>query len=355
MQKPALLDLPAQAVLIHGGQYKTGSTAIQNTLYAQRGGLEALGWCYPAAGLVHQEKTGHRHRELMVELRSGEPTGLPGWAALRQELASWPGRTVLSHENFFSPQIDPLRVREQLPNADLYLLVYLRHPVDYLDSCYREWVRRWKFQGTLRAYYEARRDWLDVEALLDRWETATGGGHVRLRSYDRQQLIGGCVVQDFLTQLGLADLKPPRLAGNESLNSRQTLLHLIANQRHIAPRQRKALSLRLAHANRSAQTLAAFHDFATDFKTAPGECWRRLRSRLDSWRRLRRGFDPAARIIDDELAAEIEAKYLPGYQRALARAGEPGSELGPAHYREQRRDEGFDSTELRAAVELLLQ
>ena len=191
MQQPTLLDLPAQAVLIHGGQHKTGSTAIQNTLFAQRGWLESRSWCYPAAGLMNQANTGHRHRELMAEIRSGAAAGQPHWATLRQELASWSGRTLISHENFFSPQIDPICLREQLPKADLYLLVYLRHPVDYLESCYREWVRRLKYQGSLRAFYEWRQNWLDIEPLLNRWEATVGRGHVRLRIYDRQQLVGG--------------------------------------------------------------------------------------------------------------------------------------------------------------------
>ena len=229
MRPTDLLDLPPDAIVVHGGMHKTGSSAIQNTLQANRGALAEAGWLYPRAGLVDQVATGHRHRTLMTEVRDNILH--PSWRQLHAELDGWHGRVLISHENFFSPQIDPLAVAALMPDRPVYLLAYLRHPVDYVESCYREWVRRWKYRHGIRTFYESRRDYLDVEALRDAWEATFGADRVLLRPYERDRLVGGTVLSDFVATLGLdAPLAPVPGLANESLSTSQTLVHLVANR-----------------------------------------------------------------------------------------------------------------------------
>lgn len=230
MGRTDLRDLPPDAIVVHGGLHKTGSSAIQNTLQAHRDNLAAGGWLYPQAGLVDQACTGHRHRTLMTEARDRGPA--LAWRALRDEIAGWSGRVLISHENFFSPQVDPAWMAARLPaDRPVYLLAYLRHPVDYVESCYREWVRRWQYRHGIRSFYDTRLAYLDVARQRDAWAAAFGADHLVLRPYERTRLAGGSVLGDFVETLGL-DVPLPAAAGvaNESLSSSQTLVHLVANR-----------------------------------------------------------------------------------------------------------------------------
>lgn len=245
MQRTDLLDLPADAIVVHGGMHKTGSSAIQNTLQRHRDALADAGWLYPRAGLVDQEETGHRHRTLMTEVR--DRGAAPAWRTLRDEVSAWPGRVVISHENFFSPQVDPRVLAARLPaDRPVFLLAYLRHPVDYVESCYREWVRRWKYRFGIRTFYDTRAAYLDVAAQRDAWAAAFGADHLVLRPYERARLAGGNVLDDFIATLGLSVPLPPAPGvANESLSSSQTLVHLVANRACTPPRARDRVSDRL--------------------------------------------------------------------------------------------------------------
>lgn len=336
-------SLPPRAVVIHGGLHKTGSSALQNLLATRREVLAGAGWLYPLAGLVSQEATGHRHRVLMTELRKQQ--GTPTWAALRQEIDAWPGRVVISHENFFSPQIEPLAVTAELPGRDVFLVVYVRHPVDYVESCYREWVRRWKFSGSLADHYAKRKPYLALDQLAARWHAAIGVERVVFRPYDRQAFVGGSVASDFLSLIGLAGV--PGLAdaqsarANDSLGTAQTLVHLVANQVVAKVDKRNTLSSLLEDAAAAVEVL----DMLPPPSAQDGE------EALAGAQALRtvlgRGVG-AARIMDDSLLAEIEAQHLPTFESALAR------HALPSIYRPLPQDTGFNDRKLRDSIRHLL-
>lgn len=343
MGLPFFESLPPRAVVIHGGMHKTGSSALQNLLATRRQVLAEAGWLYPLAGLVSQEATGHRHRVLMTELRKEE--GTPTWAALRQEIDAWPGRVIISHENFFSPQIEPQAVLAELPGREVFMVVYVRHPVDYVESCYREWVRRWKFTGSLADHYAKRKPYLALDRLASRWHAAIGPERLLFRPYDRQAFVGGSVVSDFLWLLGLQGVPAladaPAARANDSLGTSQALVHLVANQIVAKADKRNTLSSLVHNAEAAVEVL----DLLPPPSPEDGE---EARAGAMALRTVLGRSTAPARIMDDALVAEIEARHLPDFESALA-----GHAL-PSAYGRLPQDTGFADPALRASIRHLL-
>jgi hypothetical protein len=340
-------NLPPRAIVIHGGQHKTGSSAIQNTLAGQREQLAEQGWLYPQSGCIVQEATGHRHFKLMAEARKGQD--FRSWRQLRKEVQEWPGRVLLSHEGFFSPHIDPQCLREQLPaDREVYLLAYLRHPADYVESCYREWVRRWKFTGSLRDHYEQRQGYLDVGGLATAWEETFGAGHIRLRPYDRGHFDGGSVLTDFLAQLGLdAGLAAFPASGNDSLNSAQVMVYLVANQLRASPAKRDALADLLADAQAASTGFGAWDgDDAVQSSPEP--------QKLATLQYVLNTAAASHRIMDDTLLSEIEERYLGAYRRTLIAHGARREPLKDSSYARLPHDTRLFDPTLRSAIESLI-
>lgn len=343
MHEDFLQRLPADAVLIHGGLHKTGSSAIQNTLAEHPEALAAAGWLYPKAGRIQESETGQRHRQLMTELR--KPQGDPCWSALRTELAGWPGRVLLSHENFFSPQIQPERVAEQLPGRDIYVLAYLRHPVDYIESCYREWVRRWKYLHPVSRFYRTRSDYLDVAAQRQAWENVVGTGHVLLRPYDRSHFTGGSVLTDFLNVLGLPmHLTPPPGGGNESLNAMQTLVGLVANRLAVDATRRNDLIALLDDSSEAAALRESMPVLDFEDEDDPSTALRRVLSRP-----LKR-----TRLVSDRLAAEITQLHMDVMRSELVAQGASSDVFTHSTLAGLPVETGVDDVELRQTLEQVL-
>ena len=125
-------------IYIHAGTYKTGTSSIQNFLFDNRDKLSDIGWYYPLSGcLIKKNEVGHRHYHLMVDLVRKE--NYKYWKSLIEELKEHKDKNIIiSHENFFSPDVNPIDVKKLLSSYQIKLIVYFRHPIDYMESCYRE-------------------------------------------------------------------------------------------------------------------------------------------------------------------------------------------------------------------------
>jgi len=339
-------QLPERAVVIHGGMHKTGSSAVQNTFAQNADRLAEAGWLYPRAGLAFQDATGRRHRKLMIELRKN--AGCGSWESLRKEIDAWPGRVIISHENFFSPQIDPKLLCEQLPGRDIYLMAYLRHPVDYLESSYREWVRRWRFEGSVDDYYERRRDYFELLPLVDAWTNALGHDRLLLRAYDRQRFVGGSVLSDMLSVLGIDGLSLPEdPVNNDSLNTTQTLVYQVANRLRASPARRDQLAGLMPDATEAATLLATLR--AANAAEAGISA-----SKLEALRLVLEDAAAPRRIMDDRLLLQVQQRHLADFSAVLA-AGQDASASCESAVAKLPHDGAFDQPALREAIAHLLQ
>ena len=211
---------------LHIGTHKTGSTAIQYFLDANREALAARGVLYPRSGRPQRRAIAYGHHLLANELtdprpaarrrqRAGEPRA--AWDALKAELRdAREDIAVVSAEGFdrLATQQQFSALRSYLDGLDVKVVAYLRRQDKFLSSYYCQHVL---YRGETREFEEFRRGLrteIDYERLLGRWEDAFGPDALIVRPYERSALANGDVVDDFCARIGLepgADwVRPPR-------------------------------------------------------------------------------------------------------------------------------------------------
>ena len=224
-------------LILHAGMHKTGSTALQNSLYHQRDPLRNAGILYPITGLhFGSPQAGIRHRGLRQSL---EQQGSRGFAVdrLKKEIAESACHTaILSYEGFFTPTTNVEHLCEALDGFDISVVVYLRHPVDYIESKYREWVRLLRYSGEIDRFLEWQWPSLGVTEQADVWRKKFGQQKVIFRSYESLQS-----PRDIINQLlGLVPdcniTLEPHPERNPSPTNEDTLVKLLANQMRLAGR-----------------------------------------------------------------------------------------------------------------------
>lgn len=187
-------------VFLHIGLHKTGTTAIQTTLFENREVLAEQGYRVPVSGVPAAAPLGH-HELAWAQDRNGEL--LERWQDLRKETAedetsSW----ILTSEELCVLKAEHIAsVRRLLNDHDVTVIVYLRNQVDLVESLYRTEVLHYSVDVPLRSYIEHVRTRLDYLSLLDDWCGAFGRTNVVVRLYEKTFLPGG-VVPDFFGIIG---------------------------------------------------------------------------------------------------------------------------------------------------------
>jgi hypothetical protein len=135
-------------IYIHCGTYKTGSSAIQNTLWQHREFLLNEGWLYPETGIIKSEpEVGYRHTQLVWGFRNRSH-----WEVLVTKLINEINESnclnvVISSEAWSNPvSISSLRelIRRLREAGHLSIqgILYIRNRTSYVRSLYREFTRR---------------------------------------------------------------------------------------------------------------------------------------------------------------------------------------------------------------------
>lgn len=219
-----------QRVILHVGLHKTGTTSIQNALFEQREVLLQNGILYPNSGLeLKAPAVGRRHLHLKLSVATEGAESL-ALARLAEEVrASACHSAVVSHEALFAPDVSPGDVLLGLKGFHVEVVVYLRNPVDYLESKYREWVRNVEFSGEISRFLRKESDWLDISKRVSDWRDAVGAERLHIHSFDHLEPQTNLAVH-MLGSVGLEiNLSPPNLT-NPSLGNERYLAHLMANR-----------------------------------------------------------------------------------------------------------------------------
>ncbi len=130
--------------ILHLGTYKTGSSSLQNQLYANRDLLRESGFLYPQSGLIVQPKLGVRHFPLISDFMKGKQGLLP--ARLADEFETLGCSTVIfSAEPWSAPLHQSHLTRfvcalEDHGFDDIQGVVLFRNLADYHISHYREFT-----------------------------------------------------------------------------------------------------------------------------------------------------------------------------------------------------------------------
>lgn len=211
--------LARMRAVLHIGTEKTGTTSLQQYLFANRFRLREMGICYPmAAG-------GKNHTKLPVHALSDDKTDslrmlhhvrTPGDLAnfrgqLRRDLAAEceaAETLLLSNEHCSSRLLstdEVARLKDLLDrlSTDIQVVIYLRRQDDFLMSTYSTAVRCGAVERPSLPDPDEARDRYDYRHLLDRWASVFGERAITVRIYDGRRLVGGNIVSDFCHVVGL--------------------------------------------------------------------------------------------------------------------------------------------------------
>lgn len=192
---PARRGLPR--LVLHLGQHKTGTTALQHWFAANGPLLSRRGILFPRTGLPGPGFRATRddglpgHHELLGAIRRGEAEAI--WHQLDREIRQSGARTViLTCENFpmplseDRPEILPQLIERLSAFADIVPVAFQRRPDQALDRLYREVVAMGQRAGA-RTLAEFAMDHAatlaDLPGLFTPFETLAGRP-VRLVDYD---------------------------------------------------------------------------------------------------------------------------------------------------------------------------
>lgn len=202
-------------ILLHIGWLKTGSTAIQQFLHANRDAiLQRTGILYPGAG-VHtvahhlaawslQEPLAHAWaKEIGFKSTPEEVFG----EIFREAQQARAKSLIVSSEVFCQTSFYRIsRLAGMLAGHEVRVIAYLRRQDDYVESAYKQVVRGHvrfakKFQHFAAKQLSHGR--LDYEGRFLEWETQFPGVAITIRPYERERFPDRNVVLDFLRVAGI--------------------------------------------------------------------------------------------------------------------------------------------------------
>lgn len=214
-------------LFVHIGHAKTGTTTIQRCFDERREPLARAGLYYPPSAnhifivtKFHHQPTRmqpHRMRGRTAEevARATEPQ----WERMAAELAARRyEKALFSSENFTN--LNPRSCRELARWCDgvaerTSVVVYVRHPVDFVSS----WIQELVKNGNTRLDVLVERlPLFEFSKKLPRWVDAFGRANVHVRPFERARLANGDVIADLCDLLGIERIA--RSAGAADSNER---------------------------------------------------------------------------------------------------------------------------------------
>lgn len=202
-------------IVLHIGTDKTGSTAIQHSLWRNREWLQANGIFLPSTGFGWD----NGHAALLQDL---DQVGLEALSAeLLDAKAAGFTTAILSWEGmcrYSDAQIKRLLdlLGDQLPNEPVTILVYLREQGQIMQSAHVQWIQMSDSAISIQTLADARNpfEWItrslflrhprrNYFKLLSRWKKIRSELRFNIRVFDKNSLVEGDVISDFITQVGL--------------------------------------------------------------------------------------------------------------------------------------------------------
>lgn len=186
-------------IILHAGRHKTGTTTLQNFLHANTDLLSQYGYIYPRYGLIR-----NGHHVIGAEMTRANIKNLAGRAEevladhramLEQAISDDSSVVVISSEAF--QNCSPDLVKEFFVDFDIEVVFYLREPTGYLISSYAQKVQATRCTDSIEEYFDSifRQHYGEF---VDNWHRVFGN-KLRLRIYDRRDLIRQDIVHDFMT------------------------------------------------------------------------------------------------------------------------------------------------------------
>lgn len=252
---PATADPAAKHVFLHIGAPKTGTTFLQQVLWANREALAETGVCYP---LSRPREHFHATMDLRQMTWGGkhDPAWDGAWDRVSERVRAWPGRAaVLSNELLGAATPDQIaRAVRSLGPGELHIVFTARDFARQLPSDWQEQVKHThsvtypeflevlvnRADGARPHYYEMFWGLHDPVRVLAPWADAVGPGHVHVVTVPQAGASRDVLWRRFAALVGIAadscDLAQGR--SNESLGSVEAELLRRTNERadRVQPR-----------------------------------------------------------------------------------------------------------------------
>jgi len=236
-------------LLVHIGLPKTGTTAIQQYMYARRTAYAQQGIYWAETYPTDSELNDCAHHIYSHKWGGWlTPSDFPitpeeAWQALRKSIEAKGGRHIISSERFADllPLSDGEDVinffREIAGTARVRVIGYVRRQDDLIESHIRELIKGSVSAIDMNEYWRtlvASASFAYLDEGFSKAVKLLGKENVIIRIYDRERLVGGDSVTDFLHACDLPTInegpKPDERA-NPSLNT--LACKLLSDQRIV--------------------------------------------------------------------------------------------------------------------------
>lgn len=209
-------------LVVHIGGSKSGSTAIQDFLFANRERLATIGIAVPNTEMEYAEGRANQiwfFQNLIEKEESAEVIAaqLRSIEAEFEKKHAIPARViVISAENLSNCHDLACNFERLRGSFRIFVVLYIRRQEDAYQAAWQQWFV--KTGENLEDWLASTKaDFCDWAATLDRWERARPDATV-VRIFDRNELVGNDIVNDFCKVLGLNidTLRRPNMALNPS-------------------------------------------------------------------------------------------------------------------------------------------
>ena len=176
---------------LHIGRNKAGSTSLQDFFLAEREALAAAGLRYCLFGHLHDSVPG--------------VLGFPTQFELADHARAGAERAYLvSNEFMFGWPLDYTdSMATWLAEFDVRIIAYIRPYGAWIGSAYADAVKNGENSRDFDHYLDWMTPRISAWPYLEGWGKAFGWDRVRVRSLDPLDLVGGDLIGDCLTALGL--------------------------------------------------------------------------------------------------------------------------------------------------------
>jgi hypothetical protein len=292
-------------LILHAGQHKTGSTAIQRFLSVRREDLLRLGYLAPD----HDIGRGNNHKWLIDAILGNPSAPEHADAAMRfrRTLQTGPAdNAVLSSEYLEDSLADLIQsgaVSEfsQRSGLSVAFVMYVRADVERINSLYVQRITGFRTTKTveqfaLRRAARARSHYSDLARIA-----RLPGSNVTFRPYDEEVRRRG-VVRDFLSTIGISEEDQAALGqeprANEAVGpialaaARETSKRIRQEERELTVGQQIALQKELLRLTRQGEPEPSFHGIDTALSQAIEDIVAEERERF-GWAAWGAGWDAA--------------------------------------------------------------
>jgi hypothetical protein len=202
-------------IVIHIGLRKSGSTSLQYFLSANEAALRGIGVEYPRLGRSGR-LTQTAHRNLQCELRGRAAVFDPALGTLEDVARYWrraeAHTLILSCEGFEECPTHEAERLKSLARGDeeFRIVLIVRDLVSLMPSSYSQKIKSGVNLYDFDTFFERRmrEARVDYFQTAQNWASAFGWGALRVRLLEREHLLNGDLIDDFLA---LSDIDPDSL------------------------------------------------------------------------------------------------------------------------------------------------